>query len=221
MPTTGYWASSPKTKPSTLPRRKQPKTPSARVGRPRSRCPTCGRRRGCYGRKRVVWLLVLFAAEAYTGSVLRAFSDEMEAVIALAFFIPLLIGTGGNTGTQIATTLVRAMATGQVRFRDVPAVLAKELSTGVLVGLTMAAAAVVRAWTLGVGPQVTLTVALTVAAIVVWSSLVAAVLPPLLKKLRIDPAIVSGPMIATIVDGTGLLIYFLVAHLTLTELHGL
>lgn len=172
-------------------------------------------------RKRVVWLLVLFAAEAYTGSVLRAFSDEMEAVIALAFFIPLLIGTGGNTGTQIATTLVRAMATGQVRFRDVPAVLAKELSTGVLVGLTMAAAAVVRAWTLGVGPQVTLTVALTVAAIVVWSSLVAAVLPPLLKKLRIDPAIVSGPMIATIVDGTGLLIYFLVAHLTLTELHGL
>lgn len=71
------------------------------------------------------------------------------------------------------------------------------------------------------GPQVTLTVALTVAAIVVWSSLVAAVLPPLLKKLRIDPAIVSGPMIATIVDGTGLLIYFLVAHLTLTELHGL
>lgn len=113
------------------------------------------------------------------------------------------------------------MATGQVRFRDVPAVLAKELSTGVLVGLTMAAAAVVRAWTLGVGPQVTLTVALTVAAIVVWSSLVAAVLPPLLKKLRIDPAIVSGPMIATIVDGTGLLIYFLVAHLTLTELHGL
>ncbi|COU84796.1 Mg2+ transporter [Mycobacterium tuberculosis] len=86
---------------------------------------------------------------------------------------------------------------------------------------SLAAAAVVRAWTLGVGPQVTLTVALTVAAIVVWSSLVAAVLPPLLKKLRIDPAIVSGPMIATIVDGTGLLIYFLVAHLTLTELHGL
>lgn len=221
MPTTGYWASSPKTKPSTLPRRKQPKTPSARVESAPLEVPYLRASPWLLWRKRVVWLLVLFAAEAYTGSVLRAFSDEMEAVIALAFFIPLLIGTGGNTGTQIATTLVRAMATGQVRFRDVPAVLAKELSTGVLVGLTMAAAAVVRAWTLGVGPQVTLTVALTVAAIVVWSSLVAAVLPPLLKKLRIDPAIVSGPMIATIVDGTGLLIYFLVAHLTLTELHGL
>ncbi|ACC39131.1 Magnesium transporter MgtE [Mycobacterium marinum] len=172
-------------------------------------------------RKRVVWLLVLFVAEAYTGSVLRAFSDEMEAVIALAFFIPLLIGTGGNTGTQIATTLVRAMATGQVRFRDVPAVLVKELSTGALVGFTMAVAAVIRAWTLNVGPQVTVTVAVTVAAIVVWSSLVAAILPPLLKKLRIDPAIVSGPLIATIVDGTGLIIYFMIAHLTLTQLQGL
>jgi magnesium transporter len=169
-------------------------------------------------RKRIVWLLVLFAAEAYTGTVLRAFSDEMEAVISLAFFIPLLIGTGGNTGTQIATTLVRAMGMDQVRFRDVPAVLAKEMSTSVLIGLTMAGAAVVRAWTLNVGPQVTLTVAVTVAAIVVWSSLVAAVLPSLLKKLRVDPAIVSGPMIATIVDGTGLIIYFMIAHLMLPQL---
>ncbi|WP_425518522.1 magnesium transporter [Mycobacterium spongiae] len=172
-------------------------------------------------RKRVVWLLVLFAAEAYTGTVLRAFSEEMEAVVALAFFIPLLIGTGGNTGTQIATTLVRAMATGQVRFRDMPAVLAKELSTGVLVGITMASAAVVRAWTLGVGPEVTVTVSLSVAAIVLWSSLVAAFLPPVLKKLRADPAIVSGPMIATIVDGTGLMIYFMIAHMTLSQLQGL
>jgi magnesium transporter len=172
-------------------------------------------------RKRVVWLLVLFAAEAYTGTVLRAFEEEMATVVALAFFIPLLIGTGGNTGTQIATTLVRAMSTGQVRFRDLPAVLAKEMSTGVLVGLTMAAAAVVRAWTLGVGPEVTVTVSVSVAAIVLWSSLVAALLPPLLKVLRVDPAIVSGPMIATIVDGTGLIIYFMVAHLTLPELHGM
>ena len=172
-------------------------------------------------RKRVVWLLVLFAAEAYTGTVLRAFEAEMQAVVALAFFIPLLIGTGGNTGTQICTTLVRAMSTGQVRFRDLPAVLAKETSTGALIGLTMAAAAVVRAWTLNVGPQVTLTVAVTVAAIVLWSSFVAALLPPLLKLLRVDPAIGSGPMIATIVDGTGLIIYFTVAHLILPELQGL
>ncbi|NTY58940.1 magnesium transporter [Mycolicibacterium sphagni] len=172
-------------------------------------------------RKRIVWLLVLFVAEAYTGTVLRAFEDEMEAVVALAFFIPLLIGTGGNTGTQITTTLVRAMGTGQVRLRDLPRILAKELSTGFLVALTMAAAAIVRAWTLGVGPQITVTVALTVAAIVMWSALVSSVLPLLLKKCRVDPAVVSAPMIATIVDGTGLIIYFLIAHATLPQLAGL
>jgi magnesium transporter len=172
-------------------------------------------------RKRIVWLLVLFVAEAYTGTVLRAFEDELEAVVALAFFIPLLIGTGGNTGTQITTTLVRAMATGQVRLRDLPRVLAKEVSTGFLVAVTMAAAAVIRAWTLGVGMQVTITVALTVAAIVLWSAIVASVLPPLLKKCRVDPAVVSAPMIATVVDGTGLIIYFVIAHLTLPQLAGL
>lgn len=172
-------------------------------------------------KKRIVWLLVLFAAEAYTGTVLRAFEDELEAVVALAFFIPLLIGTGGNTGTQITTTLVRAMATGQVRFRDVPAILVKELSTGMLIALAMAAAAMIRAWTLGVGPEVTLTVSLSVAAIVLWASFAASILPPLLKKCRVDPAVVSAPMIATIVDGTGLLIYFMIAKLTLSELAGL
>jgi magnesium transporter len=172
-------------------------------------------------RKRIVWLLVLFVAEAYTGTVLRAFEDELETVVALAFFIPLLIGTGGNTGTQITTTLVRAMATGQVRLRDLPRVLAKEVSTGFLVAVTMAAAAVIRAWTLGVGMPVTITVALTVAAIVLWSAIVASVLPPLLKKCKVDPAVVSAPMIATIVDGTGLIIYFLIAHATLPQLAGL
>jgi magnesium transporter len=172
-------------------------------------------------RKRIVWLLVLFAAEAYTGTVLRAFEQEMEAVVALAFFIPLLIGTGGNTGTQITTTLVRAMGTGQIRFRDVPAIVTKEMSTSVLIAVAMAAAAMVRAWTLGVGPEVTLTVCLTVAAIVMWASLVSSVLPLALKKVKVDPAVVSSPMIATIVDGTGLMIYFGIAHLTLPQLAGL
>lgn len=172
-------------------------------------------------RKRILWLLVLFIAEAYTGTVLRAFEEELDAVVALAFFIPLLIGTGGNTGTQITTTLVRAMATGQVRMRDLPRVLLKEITTGLLVAVTMAAAGIARAWTLGVGWEITLTVSLTIAASVMWSALVASVLPPLLKKLKVDPAIVSAPMISTIVDGTGLIIYFLIAHATLPQLAGL
>jgi magnesium transporter len=112
--------------------------------------------------------------------VLRAFEDELEAVVALAFFIPLLIGTGANTGTQITTTPVRAMGTGQVRLCDLPRIVAKEASTGFLIAATMAVAAVIRARTLGV-----------------------------------------GPMIATIVDGTGLIIYFLIAHATLPQLAGL
>lgn len=169
-------------------------------------------------RKRIVWMLALFAAEMYTGSVLRAFEDELATVVALTFFVPLLIGTGGNSGTQITTTLIRAMATGQVRLRDVPAVLRKELSTGALVAVTMAGAAWVRAWTLGVGPEVGLTVAVSAAAIVMWSSLIASVLPLLLRRAGVDPAVVSGPMIATIVDGTGLMIYFTVARWFITAL---
>ncbi|WP_234796013.1 magnesium transporter [Mycobacteroides chelonae] len=172
-------------------------------------------------RKRIVWLLVLFVAEAYTGTVLKAFEDELEAAVSLAFFIPLLIGTGGNTGTQITTSLIRAMATGQFHIRDLPRVLFNELSTGVLVALTMAGAGIMRAWTLGVGKEIAITVSLTLFAIVLWTALVASLLPPLLQKLKVDPAVVSAPMITTLVDGTGLIIYFLIAHATLPQLAGL
>lgn len=171
-------------------------------------------------RKRIVWLLVLFVAEAYTGTVLQAFEDELDAVVALAFFIPLLIGTGGNTGTQITTTLIRAMATENVRLRDVGRVISKELTTGVFIAVAMASAGFIRAWTLGVESQVMITVAVALACIVLWSSLIASMIPLLLKKLRVDPAVVSGPMIATVVDGTGLLIYFEVAKWLLPELGG-
>jgi len=172
-------------------------------------------------RKRIVWLLVLFVAEMYTGNVMKAFEDELDAVVALAFFIPLLIGTGGNTGTQITTTLIRAMATENVRMRDVGRVVVKELSAGSFVAIAMAGAGFVRAWMLGVEVQVMVTIALSLAAIILWSSLIASVIPLVLKKLRVDPAVVSGPMIATLVDGTGLLIYFWIAKLTLPELAGL
>jgi magnesium transporter len=162
--------------------------------------------------KRVRWLLVLFVAEAYTGSVLRAFSDELAAVVTLAFFIPLLIGTGGNTGTQITTTITRALATGDVRFGDALRVLRKELSVAVVLGAVMALATYVRAWTLGVGPDVGVVVAITASCIVLWSATVASVLPLVLRRLRLDPAVVSGPFITTVVDGTGLVIYFELAR---------
>ena len=171
-------------------------------------------------RKRIVWMLVLFVAEMYTGTVLRSFEDELETVIALTFFIPLLIGTGGNAGTQITTTVIRAMAVGEVRLRDLGRVVRKEVGTGLLVAVTIAALGWVRAWMLGVGPEVSLTVAVTAAAVIVWASLVASVLPLLLRAVRVDPAVVSGPMITTLVDGTGLIIYFEVARLLISSIGG-
>ncbi|MGY4107251.1 magnesium transporter [Aeromonas encheleia] len=169
-------------------------------------------------RKRVGWLLILFVAEAYTGTVLRAFEEQLEAAIALAFFIPLLIGTGGNSGTQITTTIVRAMAVGEVSLRNLGTVLKKELSTGLLISVAIAIAAWVRAWSLGVGPEIGMVVTLTIIAIVLWSATVASVIPMVLRRLRIDPAVVSAPFISTLVDGTGLIIYFEIAKWLLPEL---
>ena len=163
-------------------------------------------------KKRVRWLLVLFVAEAYTGSVLRHYADTLAAAVSLSFFIPLLIGTGGNTGSQITTTLTRALATGEVRFLDLPRVLWKEWGVAVLLGAVMATATLVRAWTLGVEPHVGAVVALTAACIVLWAATVAAVLPLGLRRFGIDPAVVSTPLITTLVDGTGLVIYFTIAN---------
>lgn len=163
-------------------------------------------------RKRSGWLLLLFVAEAYTGNVLKAFEEQLEAVIALAFFIPLLIGTGGNSGTQITSTLVRAMALGEVSMRSLGAVIRKEVTTSLLIAITIGVAAWIRAWIMGVGMEVTLVVSLSLVAITVWSAIVSSIIPMLLKKLGIDPAVVSAPFIATFIDGTGLIIYFKIAQ---------
>jgi magnesium transporter len=162
--------------------------------------------------KRVRWLLILFVAEAYTGTVLRHFEDELQQAVALTFFIPLLIGTGGNTGTQITTTLTRALALGDVAIRDLFRVLRKEWGVAVLLAAVMAAASYIRGWTLDVEPRVGLVVALSAAFIVFWAATAAAVLPLVVHRLRLDPAVVSGPFITTIVDGTGLVIYFEIAR---------
>jgi magnesium transporter len=166
-------------------------------------------------RKRIGWLLLLFLAEAYTGTVLRAFSDELSSVVALSFFIPLLIGTGGNIGSQTTTLVVRAMALGEVRLRDAGWIAFKEMRVGLILGSVMAVVALVRAWTLGVGTDVGAVVALTILAICLWAATIAAVLPLALRWLRIDPAVVSAPLISTLVDGTGLIIYFEIAKFLL------
>ncbi len=162
-------------------------------------------------RRRIVWLLLLFVAEAYTGTVMRAFQNELEQVVALSFFIPLLIGTGGNVGSQTTTTLVRAIAIGEVEMRDIWWVMIKEIAVGISMGLVVAVVAFGRSELLRVGHDVGFVVAMTMASICIWSATVASVLPLILKKLRIDPAVVSAPLITTLVDGTGLVIYFTIA----------
>ena len=169
-------------------------------------------------RRRVIWLLVLFFAGAYTSTVLRFFQDDLEAVVALSFFIPLLIGTGGNVGSQVVTTIVRAMAIGDVRFSDTLRVVRKEIVTGVMLGAVMSSAMFARALMMGVGYDVSIVVAVTVIVIVVWAAVVAAALPIMLRQLKVDPAVVSAPFITTLVDGTGLLIYFSVARLVLESI---
>ncbi|HEY8477851.1 MAG TPA: magnesium transporter [Chloroflexota bacterium] len=165
-------------------------------------------------RKRVGWLLLLFVAEAYTGTVLRFYEDELARVVALAFFVPLLIGTGGNVGSQVTTTLVRALAVGEVGFQHLGRVLWKELRVALVLGAVMGIAAYVRSWTLGVA-ELGLVVGATACAVVVWATVVAVFLPLLLRRLGIDPAVVSAPLITTLVDGTGLVIYFTIARLLL------
>jgi magnesium transporter len=163
-------------------------------------------------RKRVGWLLLLFVAGAYTSTVLDAFAAELQAVVALTFFIPLLIGVGGNIGSQVVTTIVRAQALGEVRFADLGRVLWKEFRVGFLLAAVLGAATFLRALMQGVEPDVRLTVTVAVVPIVLWAAMVGAVLPLLLRRLRVDPAVVSAPFITTLVDGTGLIIYFEVAR---------
>lgn len=166
-------------------------------------------------KKRAVWLLLLFVAEAYTSTVLQHFEDALESAIALAFFIPLLIGTGGNSGTQITSTLVRAMALGEVGLKDLGRVIRKEMTTSVMIAVTLGLAGCVRAWMMGIGMDITLIVSLTLVCITLWSAIVSSVIPMVLKRCGIDPAVVSAPFIATFIDGTGLIIYFKIAQYTL------
>lgn len=168
-------------------------------------------------RKRFGWLLVLaLLAEFYAGSVLRYFDDTLAAEVILASFIPLLIGMGGNAGSQTVATLIRAMVVEGVQLQQVLQVLTKELLVALVMGSLLALAVYLRTLTLGVPISIGLTVGLTAAAIVLWAVFAAAILPLVLHRVGIDPAVVSLPLITTIVDGTGLVIYFLLARFLLS-----
>lgn len=162
-------------------------------------------------RKRIGWLLILFVAAAITQNILQHYANLLDEVVALAFFIPMLIGTGGNAGSQAGTLVIRAMAVGEVTFRDFFRVVWREARLGLLLGGAMAIVTYVRAVTFGGGTALGLTVAATIAVIVLWTSILGAGLPLIGKRLGFDPAVFSAPMITTLADATGLLIYFQMA----------
>ncbi|CAN5299553.1 MAG: magnesium transporter [Chloroflexota bacterium] len=163
-------------------------------------------------RKRIVWLLVLFAAQFFTVTIQENYSDILEQVILLSAFIPILIGTGGNVGSQTVSTIIRAMAVGEVRPHHVMRVVGKEAITGLALGLVMGALMFLRAdFATGGTMQIALTVGFTVLILTTWAATIGAIIPIVLSKLRVDPAVVSAPFISSFVDGTGLIIYFTLA----------
>jgi len=170
-------------------------------------------------RSRLTWLILLFVAETATGTVLRYFEGELAKVVALSFFVPLLIGTGGNAGSQTVSTIIRALALGDVRVRDVARVIRREVTAGVLLGVLLGVIAFFRALLWGVDHDLALCVAVTILAVCTWANAVGAAIPLAAQRFGIDPTVISAPLITTLVDASGLFIYFTVAHVMIAQLH--
>jgi magnesium transporter len=161
--------------------------------------------------KRIGWLVVLFLIEMITGFALRLFESQFKVVLALSFFIPLLIGTGGNSGSQVTSTIIRALAVGDVRIRDTWRLLWHEAQVGFLLSLVVGLIGFASALVWNSPVSLAIVVAASLVAIMLWANLIGTLLPPLVLRLRIDPAVISGPVMSTLVDATGLFIYFALA----------
>jgi magnesium transporter len=160
-------------------------------------------------RARIGWLMVLVFMNIFSGAGIAAFEDTLEAVIALAFFLPLLIDSGGNAGSQSATLMIRAMAVGDVRMSDWFRLLGKELGIALALGLTMALGVSLIAYFRA--PEIIAVVAVTMSVVVMVGSLIGMSLPFLFTRLGWDPATASGPLITSLADISGVLIYFSIA----------
>lgn len=175
-------------------------------------------------RKRAVWLTALMVGQMATTSAMERYEELIHAYVALAAFLPLIISSGGNSGSQASTLVIRAMALGQVRLRDWLRVIRRELLTGLGLGALLAVVGLVRvlAWEKVFGGygdlalQLAATVSASLLGVVLWGTLAGSTLPLVLRRLGIDPAAASAPAVATLVDVTGLVIYFTVARVMIT-----
>ena len=175
-------------------------------------------------KKRAGWLMVLFLGEMFTATAMGYFQTEIERAVVLALFIPLIISSGGNSGSQASTLIIRAMALGEVRLRDWWRVLGREIMAGLALGVCLGLVGLIR---IIIWPTretlygehyvlIAFTVMFSLIGIVLWGSLSGAMLPFLLNRIGFDPASASAPAVATLVDVTGLIIYFSVASLFLS-----
>jgi len=164
-------------------------------------------------RQRAFWLLVLVFVGFLSAWVVKHNSGVLESVVALSFFIPLLLGSGGNAGTQSSTVVIRGLATGDIEMDDLFAVLRKELTVGVIMGAFMGMLVSVRALWLEGDMRLGIVVGLAMIATVMLGTILGASLPILFKRMKLDPALMSGPFITSIVDIVSLLIYFHIAML--------
>lgn len=174
-------------------------------------------------KKRGGWLLILFVGEMFTASAMGYFEDELKRAIILSMFLPLIISSGGNSGSQASTLIIRAMALGEVKLKDWWRVFVREVSVGLCLGFLLGMVGLLRIYFWPWREQmygehyklVAATVSASVIGVVLWGALAGAMLPFLLRKLKLDPASASAPAVATIVDVTGLIIYFSTASLIL------
>jgi magnesium transporter len=167
--------------------------------------------------KRLIWLLPLFVVSVATDAVVAGFGTLTAAFVSLTVFIPVVIGTGGNSGSQTVATVIRAIALGEVRLNDVRRAWTREILVALIIGIVLGIAGFIRAQIFNSDPGVPLVLALTLPLIVMWSNTVATLVPLIAERLEIDPAVVSAPMITTIVDASGLFIYLGIASLILVR----
>ncbi len=176
-------------------------------------------------RKRAGWLIILFLGEMLTASAMGYFDGEIEKAVVLALFVPLIISSGGNSGSQAASLIIRAMAIGELKIKDWWYVMNKEIVSGLILGGVLGIIGFLRIWIwqsaglYNYGPfwlPVGLTVSVSLVFIVLWGTLSGSLIPFVLRKLGLDPATASAPFVATLVDVSGLIIYFTIASLFLT-----
>lgn len=163
-------------------------------------------------KKRAPWLLFLMISATFTGSIITHFEAALAANLVLSSFIPMLMSTGGNTGSQASTTVIRSLSLGEIRYRDIPRILLKECGTAILCGVTLAVVNFAKLMLIDrVSIMVALVVCLTILVVALVANLVGCLMPMLAKRLGFDPTVMASPLISTILDAVSLTIYFNIA----------